>query len=103
MYISIDMKKSRPTKTCSIAQARNDLPRLIHEVEKGTHVQLTRRGRSVAVVISMEEFERASSETPGFKELYSTWRDTLDLEEDGVEPKFSASLRDRSPGRDVKL
>ena len=48
-------------KDYSIAQAKQDLPAIIHEVERTGHARLTRRGRPVAVVLSMAEFERLKS------------------------------------------
>lgn len=45
-------------KDYSIAQAKQDLPAIVHEVERTGQARLTRRGRPVAVVLSMAEFER---------------------------------------------
>lgn len=42
----------------SIADAKNRLPALIHQVEAGETVTISRRGKAVAVVVSMEAFER---------------------------------------------
>lgn len=38
--------------TVSIADAKNHLPRLILQVESGAPVRITRRGKSVAVLMS---------------------------------------------------
>jgi prevent-host-death family protein len=46
----------------SIAQARDQLPGIIHEVEKGRTVTLTRRGKAVARLVSMREYERLAGE-----------------------------------------
>lgn len=46
------------SKAYSIAQARNQLSRLVHEAEDGEEVRLTRRGTPVAVVLSIQEYER---------------------------------------------
>lgn len=48
-------------KDYSIAQARHDLPAIVHEVERNGRVRITRRGRLVAVVLSIAEFERLLS------------------------------------------
>ena len=45
-------------KDYSIAQARHDLPAIVHEVERTGRARITRRGRPVAVVLSIAEFER---------------------------------------------
>jgi prevent-host-death family protein len=44
----------------SIAEAKNNLARLVHEAEQGHAVRLTRRGKPVAVLISTEQYERLS-------------------------------------------
>ena len=44
-------------KQFSIAEAKNRLPTLVHYVEKGPSVKLTRWGKPVAVLLSIEEYE----------------------------------------------
>lgn len=44
----------------SIAAAKNNLSGLVHEVEQGHPVRLTRRGKPVAVLISTAQYERLS-------------------------------------------
>ncbi len=46
------------TRTASIAEARNHLPALVHSAEAGQPIALTRRGKTVAVLLSFAEFER---------------------------------------------
>ena len=46
------------SKTFSIAQAKDRLPRLVHDAEAGVPVALTRRGKPVAVLISKAEYDR---------------------------------------------
>lgn len=41
----------------SIADARSQLPKIIHTVEKGDVTQLTRRGEPVAVLLSLKDYE----------------------------------------------
>lgn len=48
-------------KDYTIAQARHDLPAIVHEVERNGRARITRRGRPVAVVLSIAEFERLLS------------------------------------------
>lgn len=40
----------------SIAEAKSQLTRLIHEVERGQAVHITRRGRPVAVLLSEDAY-----------------------------------------------
>lgn len=87
----------------SVAEARAHLPSIIEQAEAGEAVELTRRGRPVAVVLSREEFERLRSERPSFGDAYRAFRKMHVLDEVGLEQDFAASARDRSPGRQVKL
>ena len=48
-------------KDYSIAQARHDLPAIVHEVARDGRARITRRGRPVAIVLSIAEFERLLS------------------------------------------
>ncbi|WP_437298939.1 type II toxin-antitoxin system Phd/YefM family antitoxin [Sorangium sp. So ce426] len=87
----------------SVAEARAHLPSIIEQAEAGEVVELTRRGRPVAVVLSREEFDRLRSDRPSFGDAYRAFRKRHDLAEVGLERDFAASVRDRSPGRQVKL
>lgn len=46
------------TKQYSIAEARNQLSKVVHEAEGTGSVELTRRGQPVAVVLSLSEYRR---------------------------------------------
>lgn len=84
----------------SIAQARDRLPSIVHEVERGQPVELTRRGKPVAVVMSVHDYRRVSSAQPGFAAALAAFRGATDLGALGVDDADWAGLRDRSPGRD---
>lgn len=91
-------------KKYSIAEARDHLPSVVHEAEKGTQVELTRRGKPVAVLIGVEDFERLSKKKPGFWEAYQEFRSRHDLAELDIDPdEVFRDVRDPSPGRDVDL
>jgi antitoxin (DNA-binding transcriptional repressor) of toxin-antitoxin stability system len=45
-------------KKYSIAEARYDLPALVHEAERSGAVRITRRGEVVARLIAEREFQR---------------------------------------------
>jgi prevent-host-death family protein len=98
MYI--EMYTSR-VKRYSVAQARANLPEILDAVEKGTDVELTRRGQPVAVIVARSKY-RSDSERPGFAELYAAWR-ARHPNFVGVPDDYFESLRDRSPGRKVRL
>ena len=88
-------------KKYSIAEARDNFTSVVHEAERGTQVELTRRGRPVAVLIGAEDFERLSRAAPSFSEAYEKFRREFDLEALDVNPdEIFADVRDPSPGRD---
>lgn len=91
------------SKSYSIAEARNELPGLVHDVERGGPVKITRRGRPVAVLLSLEEYERIAPAMPTFTAAYDAWKRSVDKDNSAVEPDHFSALRDRSPGREVKL
>lgn len=85
----------------SVAEARAHLPSLLDSVERGEEVEITRRGRPVAVVVSLAEYERLKGTRVGFAETFARWRAEV-RDEDLVPDEFFAGLRDRSPGRRVR-
>ncbi len=87
-------------KSLSIAEAKSHLSQLVHQVEDGPPVQLTRRGRPVAMVVSIRDYQRF---TPG----HDVWdavrklRESHDLEALDIDPdEVFAVEHDPSPGRD---
>ncbi|MDQ3459109.1 MAG: type II toxin-antitoxin system Phd/YefM family antitoxin [Deinococcota bacterium] len=86
----------------SIIEARNQLAKLVREVEKGSAVELTRRGKPVAVLVSVAEYRRLTSDGSGFWEALVRFRRDTSLEAEGIEEVFG-EVRDRSTGREVAL
>ncbi|MBL8271225.1 type II toxin-antitoxin system Phd/YefM family antitoxin [Steroidobacter sp.] len=87
----------------AIAEARANLPTLIDEVEAGAAVELTRRGKVVAVMISVTEYQRLQGKRSSFQEAYQRFLKKHSLAEVGLEPEFARKVRDRSSGRKVDL
>ena len=87
----------------SIAEARTSLPTIVDQAEAGLTVELTRRGKPVAVVVSLREFERSRTDRARFGEVYRAFLDTHDLKDIGLEPDFVTSLRTKDVGRKVSL
>ncbi len=75
-------------KTVSIAEAKNRLTELLREVERGTPVAISRRGRSVAVVIADGEYERLRSAAGGadFSAWLANWRARAGTGFEGISP-----------------
>lgn len=97
MYISA------MTKRYSIAEARASLPSIVDEVEAGNEIELTRRGKSVAVVLSRQLYDRMRAPRPAFADGYTAFRERFDLKEIGDEGDVFEGLRDPAPGRAVDL
>jgi prevent-host-death family protein len=67
----------------SISQAKNHLTAIVHSVETGPAIQITRRGKPVAMLVSLKEYERLSRRQNNFYDAMMAFRQSL--EEDGVE------------------
>lgn len=90
-------------KEFSIAEARNRLSTIIHYVEKGPYVELTRRGKPVAVLLSIQEYERLSRKYAGFWNALSEFRRKVEDEGIDISDRDFKGLRDISSGREVEL
>jgi prevent-host-death family protein len=100
MYNQMAMSsRTAPARQVSMATARNSLPSLVKAAEAGHPVEITRRGRSVAVLLSSREYERLAASGQGLWDAICAFRSSHELRDDDVEAIF-AGVRDRSPGRD---
>jgi prevent-host-death family protein len=90
-------------KSYSVADARAHLPDILDDVEAGKEIELTRRGRPVAIVISPEKYEALRGDQSNFGEAYQAFIGRYSLDEIGLEPDSFDSARDQSPGRRVRL
>ena len=87
----------------SIAEARNNLPGIVHEVEKGESIELTRRGKPVAVIVSIEEYQRLRPRKRDFVDVFEEWHRKTDFEALGITGHEWDDVRDKSPGRDFSF
>jgi prevent-host-death family protein len=90
-------------KTYTIASARAKLADIVDEVEAGSDVELTRRGKKVAVVMSDARYARLHGKRVAFMTAYETFRTAHDLADAGLDRSWARSLRQRDVGRPVKL
>ncbi len=89
-------------KKYSIAEARDNLSHLIREAETGIQVELTRRGKAVAVLVGIENSERMPDKKPGFWEALQKFRREHDLVELNIDPdEIWGDVRDTSPGQRI--
>jgi len=88
-------------KTYSIAEAKSHLGQLVHQVEAGSPVELTRRGHPVAMVVSIRDYERFTTSRPDVWDAVRNLRESCDLEALDIDPdEVFAIERDPSPGKD---
>ncbi|MBK6315100.1 MAG: type II toxin-antitoxin system Phd/YefM family antitoxin [Blastocatellia bacterium] len=84
--------------TYSIAEARDNLAKIVRESESGP-VELTRRGRPVAVLVSLDEFERLQGRGENFWQRLVAFRRLADMERFGIDENVFDGVRDRDAGR----
>lgn len=75
------------SKTVSIAEAKDHFSRLVHDAENGGAVQITRRGRPVAVLVSAAEYTRLAGTGAEFWERLHIFRQEHGLNNAGIEPE----------------
>lgn len=84
-------------KQYSIASARDQLARLVHDAEEGQRVELTRRGKPVAVLLAIDDYRRLQKQPVSFAAAVMELRSEVDF---GLEPGEWLPPRDASDGRD---
>jgi len=92
-------------KQFSIAEAKSRLPAIIHSVEHGPSVKLTRHGKPVAVLLSIREYEQLAKKKEGLWNALTHFRNSLKLKQDEVlitDADFEG-LRDRTFGREQEM
>ena len=87
----------------SIAEARSNLRKIVAQAEAGAEVELTRRGKPVAVIISHRQLEKLRSERPRFVDVYRNFLRKHAPKDIGIEADFSRAAQERGPGRKVAL
>lgn len=93
------------TKRYSIAEARDNLAAIVHELEKVQSIEITRRGQPVAILLSKEEYDRMLSRKNNFWDAYQSFLQRADdsAESDIDTEEIFGVLRDKSPGREIDL
>jgi len=99
MYIS----RMATSKRYSIAEARSSLPTIVDQAEAGQEIELTRRGKPVAVVVSLRALERLHADRRRFGDAYKSFLRRYSLDEIGLEKNFFDAIREKSGGREVVL
>ncbi len=84
----------------SLAEARDQLTSIVRDVETVAAVELTRRGKPVAVILSIDEYRRLASPIGSFLLALDHFRQETDLTALDLGPEMFADVRDGTPGRE---
>lgn len=90
-------------KTASLAAVRDRFTAFVRDVENEGPVTLTRRGEAVAVLLSIDEYQRLSEARPTFTTAYADFLAKFDPAGDGVTGDEFPAEREGSTGRPVEL
>jgi prevent-host-death family protein len=106
IFLTIIYEKSKTRqrlmdKTVSVAEAKNKLPSIIHEVEQGVIVKITRHGEPVAVMLPQRAYEQIREKKQDFWEDLKKFRTLLSSEEIIFRESNFSDLRDTSVGREI--
>jgi antitoxin Phd len=88
-------------KSFSIAEARHDLAALVHQLDRKPLIELTRRGKPVAILMSVREYHRLAAPAKRFGEAYMAFAKSVDLRHWEIKPEVLFNMRDRSGGREA--
>ena len=88
-------------KKVSVAEARQNFARLIKRAQRGDAIEITRRGESVAVILSAAEYLALSGERPSFMQAAREVRERLDVERLEIEHEIFEGLREDASAREV--
>ncbi len=86
----------------SIVETKNNLPKYIHEAEEGNDICITRHGKAVAMLVSIDRYKsKFTEEDNGLYGAIMAWRKQLDGDNGDLwtDEEIDA-LRDKSPARD---
>lgn len=89
-------------KHYSIAEARDQLPALVHEAERGKHIQLTRRGKAVALLISVADYNQLLAQRVDVWDKLQDFRAKHRLTDNSDISDVFENVRDGSPGRNFE-
>ncbi len=90
-------------KRYTIAEARQSLAAIVHELEKRSPIEITRRGEPVAILLSLQEYQRLAIPRTGFWQAYEAFRKSVNPVDLDIPADIFGDVRDRSQGRDIRL
>lgn len=85
--------------TTTIADAKNNLPKLIHAAEAGADIHISRHGKPVAVLVSEARYQQLFNTGKDVFNAILQWREAYGGVDDLTDGEVD-SWRDRSPARE---
>lgn len=102
MKMSMQREGKERQPSYSIARLRSELTAAVRAAESGEAVEVTRRGKTVAVLLGLPEYDRLRLGRADFRRAYSQFRERADLESLPTDlDEVFGDVRDTSPGREV--
>jgi len=80
----------------TISHLKNHLPEYVHHAEQSEDIQITRHGKPVAVIVSLERYQHALQSGKGIFNSYLNWRNKHP-DVDGFSHSELKSMRDKAP------
>lgn len=99
--IIIAIYEEEVTLEFSVAQAKNQLPQLIHQTEQGMHIQITRYGKPVAILLSQAEYNRLQQAGTTFASAFQRFHQKF--QNVSLEPPDLEDLRADETGRTFQI
>lgn len=72
--VAISCQRYTVMSEAAISTLKNQLPEWVHKAEQGEDIQITRHGKPVAVMVSLERYNRAFGMSKGVFNAYLRWR-----------------------------
>lgn len=86
-------------KTSTIAEAKNNLSQLIHQLETDEPIHLTRHGKPVAVMLSESNYQKLTHKDNSLYQAIQQWRNQLEGDSALTNAELK-TLRAASQGRE---
>jgi prevent-host-death family protein len=86
-------------KISTIAEAKNNLPQLIRQLESDEAIHLTRHGKPVAVMLSEANYQKLTQKNQGLYQAIEHWRAQCEGEGALTEVELK-NIRASGQGRD---
>lgn len=88
-------------KTSTIAEAKNNLSHLVHQLKAGESIRLTRYGKPVAVMMSEDQYQHLIAPNKSLNAAILNWRSQWDDNADvGLNDNELKAIRKDSAGRE---